>query len=124
MTKYKGTPKHLIQAINRAVIKGTVQNRVPLIRDAVKDFLAQKFNLAIMQAPTQEEANRLMALFAVCTDNEAGLEHVSETIAPMVQAIEANHWGSAEFQEFWRTCPHLSWAEAMRKFATESGQDT
>lgn len=64
----QGTPKTLDEAIIRAVmVAGPIGETTHIIHMYVKDFLAQKFNVAYFEADGIE-LDRLEKLFKLCTD--------------------------------------------------------
>ncbi len=68
----EGTPKSLQEAIDRALMIGPLSEVRERTFNQIKDFLAQRFAVAIMNAskdPIREET--LMALFKTITKEEA-----------------------------------------------------
>lgn len=67
----KGTPKTLDQAIVEAMCIGPASEGKDRIKDAVRDFMAQKFTKAIFDSMSDEERDNLKKLWSEITGDAA-----------------------------------------------------
>lgn len=63
MIEGKGTPKTLRQAVEETMTMGPAKEIPDRMQENVRDYLAQRFNVAMFQALNEGEADRLMKLF-------------------------------------------------------------
>lgn len=67
MKDRKGTPSTLVEAIDNGLTDVATDANTALQRH-VRDYLAQKFNAAMLKAETESEGHRLLALFKTITN--------------------------------------------------------
>lgn len=72
MSKIKGTPKSLGEAMQNALDQAHAASTAggSAVAWHIKDYISQKFTVAMYNAKSQGERDRLMDLFKKLTDSE------------------------------------------------------
>lgn len=69
-SKSLGTPKTLYEAVSHALCIGPLDKMHERTRQVMRDYLSQKFGVAILAAGDDEEADRLEKLFKSIVDEK------------------------------------------------------